>query len=151
MLATSQGNAAGGLRASRTCKRESVVVDRVTMYSPQHHRARFNPPTRHADTTPCTCSCAALQVKLLRSESGDTKSAHFGHDLIPSALQNGLKVVAHHFGGYWRVRSSSAAARTHLLSFVEGRASQDVLCWVPVDAVFPALGCHATSSHAEIQ
>ncbi|DBB12890.1 TPA: hypothetical protein ACH3X3_005650 [Trebouxia sp. C0006] len=41
-------------------------------------------------------------VNLLRTESGDTKSAHFGADVIPHALESKLKVVAHHFDGYWR-------------------------------------------------
>lgn len=37
-------------------------------------------------------------VNLLR----DTQSAHFGNDVIPDALGSGLKVIAHHFDGYWR-------------------------------------------------
>lgn len=44
-----------------------------------------------------------MQVNLLRTESGDTHSAHFGADVIPHALDSHLKVVAHHFDGYWRV------------------------------------------------
>lgn len=28
---------------------------------------------------------------------------HFGHDVMPHALRAGLRVGAHHFGGYWRV------------------------------------------------
>lgn len=44
-----------------------------------------------------------MQVNLLRTESGDTHSAHFGADVVPHALDSGLKVVAHHFDGYWRV------------------------------------------------
>ncbi len=28
---------------------------------------------------------------------------HFGHDVIPHALRDGMRVVAHHFGGYFRV------------------------------------------------
>ena len=28
---------------------------------------------------------------------------HFGHDVIPHALREGYRVVAHHFDGYWRV------------------------------------------------
>lgn len=47
-----------------------------------------------------------MQVNLLRTESGDTKSAHFGADVIPHALESKLKVVAHHFDGYWRVRTN---------------------------------------------
>lgn len=31
---------------------------------------------------------------------------HFGHDVIPHALREGYRVVAHHFDGYWRVRGS---------------------------------------------
>ena len=29
---------------------------------------------------------------------------HFGHDVIPHALRDGYRVVAHHFTGYFRVR-----------------------------------------------
>ncbi len=47
-----------------------------------------------------------MQVNLLRTESGDTKSAHFGADVIPHALESKLKVVAHHFDGYWRVSTN---------------------------------------------
>jgi len=46
-------------------------------------------------------------VNLLRTESGDTKSAHFGADVIPHALESKLKVVAHHFDGYWRVGTNT--------------------------------------------
>ncbi len=49
-----------------------------------------------------------MQVNLLRTESGDTKSAHFGADVIPHALESKLKVVAHHFDGYWRVSAKIA-------------------------------------------
>ncbi len=48
-----------------------------------------------------------MQVNLLRTESGDTKSAHFGADVIPHALESKLKVVAHHFDGYWRVGTNT--------------------------------------------
>ena len=30
-------------------------------------------------------------------------STHFGHDVIPQALREKKKVVAHHYDGYWRV------------------------------------------------
>lgn len=33
---------------------------------------------------------------------------HFGHDVIPHALREGYRVVAHHFDGYWRVGSLSS-------------------------------------------
>jgi len=32
---------------------------------------------------------------------------HFGHDVIPHALRDGLRVVAHHFGGYFRARPAA--------------------------------------------
>ena len=58
----------------------------------------------------CTCSAAVLptQVKLLeqnedRFGAKGSPDTHFGHDVIPHALRDKLKVVAHHFTGYWRV------------------------------------------------
>ena len=30
---------------------------------------------------------------------------HFGHDVIPHALRDGYRVVAHHFAGYFRART----------------------------------------------
>ena len=30
---------------------------------------------------------------------------HFGHDVIPHALRDGYRVVAHHFSGYFRARA----------------------------------------------
>ena len=58
----------------------------------------------------CTCSAALLpaQVKLLeqnedRFGAKASPDTHFGHDVIPHALRDKLKVVAHHFTGYWRV------------------------------------------------
>ena len=69
-----------------------------------------------------------MQVKLLRSDSGDTDSAHFGHDVIPSALKTGLKVVAHHFDGYWRV----SVVYTHFLQCVKTR-----LCSACLAALIP--------------
>ena len=58
----------------------------------------------------CRCSAAVLpaQVKLLeqnedRFGAKASPDTHFGHDVIPHALRDKLKVVAHHFKGYWRV------------------------------------------------
>ena len=45
-------------------------------------------------------------IKLLdRHRAGtDTKpDAHFGYDVIPHALEDGLRIMAHHHPGYWRV------------------------------------------------
>ena len=54
-----------------------------------------------------SCSLPA-QVKLLeqnedRFGAKASPDTHFGHDVIPHALRDKLKVVAHHFTGYWRV------------------------------------------------
>lgn len=41
---------------------------------------------------------------------------HFGYDVIPHALRDGLRIVAHHHPGYWRVRLPAACllpAPTH--------------------------------------
>ena len=40
---------------------------------------------------------------------------HFGHDVIPHALRDGYRVVAHHFSGYFRVRARCPHARLCLL------------------------------------
>ncbi len=48
-------------------------------------------------------------IKLLdRHRAGtDTKpDAHFGYDVIPHALEDGLRIMAHHHPGYWRVSLS---------------------------------------------
>ena len=45
-------------------------------------------------------------IKILDRQSAgtDTKpDAHFGYDVIPHALEDGLRIVAHHHPGYWRV------------------------------------------------
>ena len=45
-------------------------------------------------------------IKLLDRHSAgpDTKpDAHFGYDVIPHALEDGLRIMAHHHPGYWRV------------------------------------------------
>ena len=45
-------------------------------------------------------------LKLLdRHRAGvDSKpDAHFGYDVIPHALEDGLRILAHHHPGYWRV------------------------------------------------
>ena len=47
-------------------------------------------------------------TKLLdrHSAGNDTKpDAHFGYDVIPHALEDGLRIMAHHHPGYWRVSS----------------------------------------------
>lgn len=59
----------------------------------------------------CTTAAAAVlpvKVKLLeqnedRFGAKASPDTHFGHDVIPHALRDKLKVVAHHFTGYWRV------------------------------------------------
>lgn len=38
------------------------------------------------------------------SASANSKpDAHFGYDVIPHALEDGLRIMAHHHPGYWRV------------------------------------------------
>lgn len=49
-----------------------------------------------------------LERLLLQNEDhfGDEAGpdTHFGYDVIPHALRDGLRIVAHHHPGYWRVR-----------------------------------------------
>ena len=55
-------------------------------------------------------------VSLLAGQEGhygkdSGPDTHFGHDVIPHALRDGYRVVAHHFAGYFRARARCPHAR----------------------------------------
>lgn len=56
-----------------------------------------------------------LERLLLQNEEhfGDQAGpdTHFGYDVIPHALRDGLRIVAHYHPGYWRVRPGPAFSR----------------------------------------
>jgi hypothetical protein len=64
------------------------------------------------------CGAAAAQVlERLLGEPGvgdgsGSGSTHFGYDVLPRALRDGLRVCAHHHPGYWRVRTNSIGVFT---------------------------------------
>ena len=41
-----------------------------------------------------------------RDAADPQPDAHFGYDVIPHALEDGLRIMAHHHPGYWRVSPS---------------------------------------------
>ena len=58
---------------------------------------------------------AQVLERLLSGDGGDVSNgsagAHFGYDVIPRALRDNLRVVAHHHPGYWRVRAARCASK----------------------------------------
>ena len=55
-----------------------------------------------------------LEKLLDRHSAGNNSKpdAHFGYDVIPHALEDGLRIVAHNHPGYWRVSGKLAMMAT---------------------------------------
>ena len=55
-----------------------------------------------------------LEKLLDRHSAGNNSKpdAHFGYDVIPHALEDGLRIVAHNHPGYWRVSGKLAVMAT---------------------------------------
>lgn len=47
--------------------------------------------------------CKGALESLLASDASGMPPAHFGHDVIPAAISQGLDVRSHHHMGFWKV------------------------------------------------
>lgn len=72
-----------------------------------------------------------VQVKLL---TGSAETDHFGHHIIPQALESNHKVVAHNFDGYWRVSAELCVQpRLHVAPTCKLKSSWGIanaVCWL---------------------
>lgn len=56
-----------------------------------------------------------------RAGNNSKPDAHFGYDVIPHALEDGLRIFAHHHPGYWRVSALLCLLWTWELASCIGR------------------------------